>query len=478
MKTCSFKTKYFDYEKKEPVLFECREEAKNSKNCIFHDKKTIDEDKLIEAFNEKIKNYDKKEPLFLIGYTIPKLNLKMSFSKPVYFTRSKIKNAIFSNSNFINVDFSGSDLINLDFSNCTFNEADFLAVKFSGTTKFSNCKFKEKVNFSESFFENVDFSESYLNNAQFIGTKLRIFDFGLCEISNSDFFGVVFEGQGSFIGSKINKTRFPNAKFNGLVNFTGAKITKTNFPQCKFNDVFFDQIEYNVGFLQQCVFLGNANFSNSKLNKVDLFKTEFKKNCNFTECNLHEVIFSNTNFLGDTKFIKTTFEEKSKFKNSEFQKVDFSLAKFNGKTEFSNVNFNIQNKTNFDVEDLSKVSFLNTNITNIQIGEKVRWAGQNGFRIIDDNEIDGSLDKNLLESVLATYRMLRKNYEKRYRFEEADKFFKRQIELQKKYTLEGLEIPISKLEILEKKIIELKEELEKLTTKIEQKVKEDELPPK
>jgi len=71
-----------------------------------------------------------------------------------------------------------------------------------------------------------------------------------------------------------------------------------------------------------------------------------------------------------------------------------------------------------------------------------------------------------LEGVIATYRNLRKNYEKRSRYEEADKFLAREIELRKRYKQNEPPLEISDLDMLQNKINSLKEERVELIKKI------------
>ena len=133
--------------------------------------------------------------------------------------------------------------------------------------------------------------------------------------------------------------------------------------------------------------------------------------------------------------------------------------------------FEKEGKILFDVKDLSKVSFMNTNITGIRFGENVRWgAGENEFKIIDeikleddirdnssqqvlnlsnditkinnkirplvgvaqnaDNKVESS---NRLSGIATVYRNLRKNYEDSFRYEQADKFFVREMEIKRRY---------------------------------------------
>ena len=468
MTNCKFKTKYYDYSKKDTASFNCNENSLESGFCIFHDINYDNEKERTQKISNKIKTaISKNEALFCIGYNIPVLKIKSSFSKPVYFTKAILKNSDFSGSKFEKADFSGAKFGDANFSHVSFEEVDFLAVQFDVNANFSQTVFHIKANFSESDFKKANFNGSSMKRAQFLGTKFHNADFGLTKIEDSDFYGVVFNGATNFIGTDIKRTVFPSSKFLGKTRFTGAKFEKTNFPQSSFGAVDFDQASMNVMKLQGSTFNGAANFSSSKLEKVDLYGTEFKKNSNFAETNLQEVIFSNVKFQRNSNFSYAVFHDDVRFKNVELQGVDFSFAKFLGKTYFNDVLFRKQDRVNFDVEDLSQVSFRNTDVTKVRFGERVKWGGDNGFWIVDEELLAKNNQKEVLESVIATYRTIRKNYERRYRNEEAQKFFIRELELKKLYNKEESPLSIQDSELLLKKLEDLEKDFQELNDKVQ-----------
>jgi len=455
MSQCSYKIKYFDYEKRQPINFECSENASGSGLCIFHDKNSSDDNLELQLI-EKTKSLSKKEPLICIGYNIPKINIAESFSSPVYFTRAFIKDANFSGAKFQNVDFSGTIFQNANFSGVTFENADFLATKFNKTSNFSNIVVKNKVNFSESIFNDADFNSSSLKKAQFIGTKFVKADFSLAIIEDSDFFGANFEKEALFVGTQIKRTRFPKAVFKNRAHFTGASLAKTNFHQCNFNLLNMDHVKINVAVFQGSTFHGSVNFSSSELEKVDFFGTNFKKNVNFSESDLQEVSFSQGGILGKSNFVKTEFKQGTKFIDFRLNECDFTQAKFTSQTNFHKVNFKNQDKVNFDVDNLGNVSFRNTDISKIKFGEEVKWGGNDNFTIVDEAQLENS-NQTQIESVIAIYRNLRKNYKNRFRDEESNKFLLKEIALTKKYYKDSFESNEEEKETLEKKLSELKE---------------------
>ena len=115
---------------------------------------------------------------------------------------------------------------------------------------------------------------------------------------------------------------------------------------------------------------------------------------------------------------------------------------FNNLAAFHYVLFDAQEKIIFDTENLSKVSFMNTDITRIRISNKARWGkeNENKFKVIEEywleEQIKGKespLELLTSGTVIAIYRNLRENYEFRLRYDEAGKFFTREMELKRKY---------------------------------------------
>ena len=129
MLKCKYKNKYFDYEKKATLEYTCNEEALSSGFCMYHDETFEKPEEKIKGIEVLIKKaLSKKKPLFCIGYYIPNIKIKKTFSESVYFTKAKFQNCNFSGSKFNKVDFSGAKFQNIDFSESEFSEADFFGV--------------------------------------------------------------------------------------------------------------------------------------------------------------------------------------------------------------------------------------------------------------------------------------------------------------------------------------------------------------
>jgi hypothetical protein len=334
---------------------------------------------LIELLDQKVKDPNTSgSPLKLIGYTFPKgFPMRYKFKSSVEFDRAHFlgevdfTGCVFEKDvSFYETEFNGE----ANFSNATFNgEASFLATNFNGEVKanFSSATFNGKAEFHETIF-NVE-----------------------CDFSDT-----VFNGEFSFY----------EASFNGEV--------KANFSSARFN--------------------GRASF----------YETSFEK----------DVYFYSATFNGEATFNEIKFNGEASFSQSKFNSsLSFTDNTPNGTISFNHVLFREKDQIVFN-GDLSKVSFANTDITRIRFGDRVVW-GKNetrsgraetdqpddittsnrerfDFKIHDERLIEENLagyPPNSLESVIAEYRNLRENYEYYLRYEEAGKFFMREMELRRNY---------------------------------------------
>jgi hypothetical protein len=159
-----------------------------------------------------------------------------------------------------------------------------------------------------------------------------------------------------------------------------------------------------------------------------------------------EAFFPGASFQGEADFSGATFHRLATFINSEFYGKTHFSGHFNGKTKFNYVLFEGKEKVIFDIENLSNVSFINTDLTGIRFSDKARWGEKKvkdvKFKIIDERLLEEKINKENddhttkdfnLGSIKAVYRNLRENYEYRMRYDEAGQFFVREMELKRKY---------------------------------------------
>jgi hypothetical protein len=199
---------------------------------------------------------------------------------------------------------------------------------------------------------------------------------------------------------------FNNATFYGA-NFRRAQIS---------NEAYFDGAEFS----------NKADFTGAKFNEAD-----------FTGAKFSELYFIQATFSNKADFSRATFSNKAYFYEDTF-------SSNKDETRFNYITFEQPNKVIFGKCDLSKVSFADSDITRIRFGEEISWRGKDGkdeFTIIEEEwlkeqaegEQKGENKQVSLEDVLSVYRNLRENYEFRLRYDDAGKFFIKEMELKRKY---------------------------------------------
>jgi uncharacterized protein YjbI with pentapeptide repeats len=247
----------------------------------------------------------------------------------------------------------------------------------------------------------------------------------------------------------VQPVYFNEARFSQEAHFSEARFSKrANF--------------YVATFSEQAYFY-EARFSQ----EANFYVATFSQEANFYVATFsQEVYFISATFSERVDFSATTFSQEANFSYTKFlAESKFLKAVFTNETFFNYTLFEQPNKVIFDDSDLSKVSFADSDITRIKFGDKITWGGKDRFTIIEEewlkaksqekNEIDDtkgikekheSLELVLsvkgvsLELVLSVYRNLRENYEFRLRYDDAGKFFIKEMELKRRYRENGLQI--------------------------------------
>ena len=102
-------------------------------------------------------------------------------------------------------------------------------------------------------------------------------------------------------------------------------------------------------------------FTNAKFNKVAFLRSNFTNITDFSRSEFNKVDFSKSKFWDTTNFSQTIFNESA----------NFSDVIFDAKTSFENVLFQQGEKVLFNVDNLTKVSFINSDVTRVRFGESV-----------------------------------------------------------------------------------------------------------
>lgn len=246
--------------------------------------------------------------------------------------------------------------------NTPFPPINFTSATFSGYTSFEGSSFSEEAN-----FEGVTF-----NKWAFF--KKAIFGEG------ANFSDTIFSG-----GTSFKKAIF----------IEGANFEKAIFG----NDVTFDG-EANF---EEAIFGKRANFEKATFTSYAFFlSATFRSEANFRQSTFFgEAYFTSATFDGKTIFHRAIFN-----KNSAFSSANFSEEVYFFGYTFSDILFNelsIKDKIRFEEVDITKASFLNTDLRKIDFinctwpkkyGRDVLYDELNLFSKIDDGF---EKDRNFLQ---------------------------------------------------------------------------------
>jgi hypothetical protein len=367
--------------KNETYEFRCDEHRRDTSSefCIFHDINYLKDDnykrhkEVAKKFKDKLAEYSSNHrPLKFIGYCLPNTS----------FANEEFTEALYFNqATFYGV---------ANFDSATFcNEANFDSATFYKLSSFSSATFAGKASFNKASFSTIA-------------------NFGRAKFSDASFNSATFSAD----------AYFRLAKFSGNASFNSATFSG-----------------YTIFYSAE--FSGNATFDSAEFSGESIFsEAKFSKN---------KANFRQATFVDEAEFSDTMFCFGADFYRSIFSNGAYFSANFKLDTFFNYVRYENQNKITFESKDMSKVSFINTDITRVRFSDKIVWGGKDKFTVIEEKWLeDSASSKNNIEErkkvslggVLSVYRNLRENYEFRLQFEEAGKFFIREMELKRKYRQE------------------------------------------
>lgn len=216
---------------------------------------------------------------------------------------------------------------------------------------------------------------------------------------------------------------FSKSRFHGPVTFVNITFRGLNLSDVVFSSAYFR----NIDFLTLAIFVGvissgklefrGCNFSNvarfreAEINELEVVQVRFGHSedefinntgdCDFQFARLKRVVFRNVRFFtiaifnhtefGEATFAnRTEFVNRADFSNSRFLGIgNFLEVRFGAITNFHNVIFQDQERILFDVQSLSNVSFMGSDIMRVRFGEKVIWGedGSNKLIIRDERNL-------------------------------------------------------------------------------------------
>jgi uncharacterized protein YjbI with pentapeptide repeats len=234
-----------------------------------------------------------------------------------------------------------------------------------------------------------------------------------------DFSNSTFHERADFSGVQFNGAAdFRKATFNGNAYFSNAIFNeKVCFLRATFNEKAHFRATFKRANFIRATFNGNAYFSNAIFNEAVTFKeATFNKKADFSEAKIGRVAYFPHAVFNEVKFVDLKRGKKG------ILSTDGPVLIFRGAT------FNDPENTRFDQLDLSNISFVAADVSQIDIGENVRWDANKKFldeRLAERGEVS-------YEKAGTVYRRLRQNLESKLRYAEAGKFFIAEMEVKRK----------------------------------------------
>jgi uncharacterized protein YjbI with pentapeptide repeats len=221
--------------------------------------------------------------------------------------------------------------------------------------RVENCQFTRPVYFSDAVFHgNLVFNNVFFQHCDFAGARFNDTTFsGVTFLKNVSFFGSLF----------LSGTFFHIVGFQGDAIFNETRLEEFEFVRITFEKkALFQFAEFQKGYFRGVIeFVDKADFSYARFSDVEFSpKTVFRERADFSHC-----IFQSRTLL--------------------------HIQEFGYYTSFNSALFEEQDKTIFDVEDLSKVSFIDSDISRISFKQNPKWGSEIRFQIFDERLLEQSL---------------------------------------------------------------------------------------
>jgi uncharacterized protein YjbI with pentapeptide repeats len=460
MGKCKFKAIYNNLKKEEHyALWPCDQQTDDSSIfCVFHDStRNHWDDKTIKKFVQKVTS---ENPLFCIGYHFPEnfsfALLDRTLADDEYKKIKKNKQRFNMLIYLCDAEFDGQ----VEFSYCIFEQPlNLSGAIFRKEVLFRDTNFRNKFYVRNTkFYENVNFRGAKFQDADFHDTLFK---------DKANFHDAIFQGETRFLDVKFRgKANFKHTKFCGETGFWG-----TSFKQAEFSP---DTIFAGITKFRYVVFEDGE--------KVD-FGTKDLSNVSFLNTDITRVKFAENVYWGGEKGFTVIDERELKLKEPNEQYLDrhylFRLDKL-AKEKKDRQRIIDFLETNFHITVAENTQFVKIDEKAIR-NKHVQWKNNKGswdyeltggeeadtgtFPIILNDSltkatlrINGNFyytfaakkgEKNKIkiyyfeypsiDGVKAIYRNLRENYEYRLRYDEAGKFFTREMELKRLYRIHDSE---------------------------------------
>ncbi len=233
-------------------------------------------------------------------------------------------------------------------------------------------------------------------------------------------------------GVKIEEVR-------GLVSFAYITFQWVDFSVVTFQEVAnFGGATFQEGAnFDSATFQHKANFSDATFQGGAYFSfAKFQGEANFGGATFqHKADYGRATFQGEANFNRATFKGPASFEDALFIIMDEEMEDF---IRFRRVKFDSPEDIRFDNCNLSRVSFIHTDITRVKF-RNISWP--HTYMLCDEELFERKksdlepykADRDLtIENVLTVYRMLRENYEYNVDYETAGKFFVGEMEARRR----------------------------------------------
>jgi uncharacterized protein YjbI with pentapeptide repeats len=409
---CSFDRKALDTRLREwgyeewdtplvPITWSCNRNAlQTGQLCIFHTEEK-DSAQLIAAIQDEISDA-KLSLLDFIGAIFPKTGVDLTniltskpavfigadFRGPPFFPATFSHNVNFQKANFASeVSFKGATFKRSpSFAGARFTDADFRGAVFEEAVEFNSTKI-ELGNFLEARFKkNASFKWAELLDTSFHATDFgNGVDFNQCKITNCDFGDVVIKGQSWFDGATLKDVSFEASTFVRPVSF------------------------------EDCVFSGSTKFTNA----VFLSEASF--------CDAGTDALGSLWFVGDPDSSMAEIVEQDDNSGVALDdELKVELAKQREIALRGRISLRLMRLVGADI---THMHFLNVDWNRKPYGI---WPfSRTRSSIYDELRHEGSDTAGDYESIAATYRQLRRNYENELRYHEAGDFYVGEMEMRR-----------------------------------------------
>lgn len=287
-------------------------------------------------------------------------------------------------------------------------------------TRFNSATFGERANFDEVVFgERASFDKAkFGERASFNRATFR---------DGASFGWAAFSGEASFDWATFgDRAWFGWAAFGGEASFCGA--------------TFGDRARFNWA-----AFSGGANFDEAAFGGEASFDwATFGEGARFLSATFGDgVTFSMTAFHGDASFPSAKFKGRCAFAGrspTPKDQKEYLVFPSSGEVDFRNVLIEEPRKFQFRHVDLSRVSFLETDLRGVDFLD-CRWAKWKGRKkgrtVLHDEQAhcrtegpSGTLEANL-RLTQSLYQQLKRNFEENRDFAQAGEFHFGEMEMRR-----------------------------------------------